>query len=257
MEQQSAADNWNAHWAELSLSGKFHRNLELTSAIEQHIGLEGTTILEVGGGSGGDSAYLAGLGAQVILVDYSTRALQLARNVADHAGVCVDFVMADALRLPFRNEAFQVVFHQGLLEHFPDPRSVLMEQVRVLEPDGLLLVDVPQTYSVLTLRKRWLMRRGRWFAGWETQYSIRELISLFRQCGLEPVGAYGRGYAPKLLYYCRHLRHLTGKKLGRELGPTWVWDSYSAAWARFERSRLALYVQESIGLIGLKGRLLP
>ena len=33
--------------------------------------------------------------------------------------------------MPFRDGAFEVVFHQGLLEHFRDPRPLLRENARI------------------------------------------------------------------------------------------------------------------------------
>jgi len=67
------------------------------------------------------------------------------------------------------------VFSQGVLEHFADPSAVMRDQVRVLKPDGVLVVDVPQKYNVYRLRKHAAMRAHRWPWGWETEYSVGEL----------------------------------------------------------------------------------
>jgi len=62
-------------------------------------------------------------------------------------------VCADACRMPFREGAFDLVFHQGLMEHFRDPAPLLRENARVLKRGGHLLVDVPQRFHVYTLAK--------------------------------------------------------------------------------------------------------
>ena len=42
-----------------------------------------------------------------------------------------NFVMADALYLPFRDEAFDVVFSSHVIEHVFDPKGMLLEMNRV------------------------------------------------------------------------------------------------------------------------------
>ena len=51
--------------------------------------------------------------------------------------------------MPFRDGAFDVVFHQGLLEHFRDPMPLLRENARVTPRGGRVVVDVPQTVPPL------------------------------------------------------------------------------------------------------------
>lgn len=46
------------------------------------------------------------------------------------------FVQADALALPFQDEAFDVVFSEGVLHHTPSTRDALISGARVLRPHG-------------------------------------------------------------------------------------------------------------------------
>ncbi len=50
---------------------------------------------------------------------------------------------ADAHFLPFRNETFEAVITQALLEHTRDPKNVLTEVYRCLKKDGLVYAEVP------------------------------------------------------------------------------------------------------------------
>jgi SAM-dependent methyltransferase len=174
------------------------------------------SVLEVGAGTGRDSVGLAGLGALVFQLDYSMQALGLAREVATRAGARVRLLAGDALALPFRDGSFDVVLHQGLLEHFRTPEAgrLLAENVRVLKPGGLLLVDVPQRYHPYTILKHVLIAFHAWFAGWEREFSVRELERDLRDAGVVPVRAYGVWMVPSLPY--RVLREGL-KKLGLRL----------------------------------------
>lgn len=60
---------------------------------------------------------------------------------------CPD-VQADAVRIPFRAGAFDLVICTELLEHVPEPRAVLAETHRVLKVGGCLLVCAPFLYQI-------------------------------------------------------------------------------------------------------------
>src|SRR5207249_11744344 len=145
--------------------------------------VSGKRVLEVGAGSGRDSVALAEAGAVAVLLDYSMVSLEVARRVADAAGQRVHLVRADALRMPFRDGAFHVVFHQGLLEHFRDPLPLLRENVRAAVPEGILLVDVPQRFRLDTVAKHFLSAVGMWFACWETEFTIGDLEGAMVEAG--------------------------------------------------------------------------
>jgi ubiquinone/menaquinone biosynthesis C-methylase UbiE len=74
----------------------------------------------------------------------------------------VSFVLADANSpLPFAAEAFSVVTALGILEGLGEPDRVLAEIVRVLEPDGKVVVSVYQGASslVVSLSEQWYRAR--------------------------------------------------------------------------------------------------
>lgn len=47
-----------------------------------------------------------------------------------------DFIQSDALKLPFRNGSFDVIFSEGVFHHTPSTKLAIFEAARVLEPDG-------------------------------------------------------------------------------------------------------------------------
>jgi SAM-dependent methyltransferase len=185
---------------------------KLIGAIAGCMDIRGKRILEVGSGTGYDSVHLATLGAEVYALDLTATALRLTRATSGEHDADVRLVVGDTLCLPFQDGAFDLVFSQGLLEHFSDPRPVVREQARVVAPGGYLVVDVPQRYSLYTLHKRRQMKAGRWFAGWESEFSLRELTGILEAEGLRRTRSYGYGYFPALLYGVRHLHTLDQRR---------------------------------------------
>jgi SAM-dependent methyltransferase len=200
--RSSGREHWDRFWLRDRELGEIYDNddriaVETGSVLD----LEGALTLEVGAATARDSVSLEARGAAAVALDYSMAALRRARE----AGGTM-LVAGDAEALPFREESFDLVFHQGVMEHFADPDPMLSENVRVLRKGGTLLVDVPQTLHVYTLVKKLLIGLGAWFAGWETQYTPGSLRRLLRRHGLRPYACYGRFFAPSLAY--RILREL-------------------------------------------------
>jgi SAM-dependent methyltransferase len=112
----------------------------------------------------------------------------------------MDLCCGDAFSLPFMDETFDLVFHQGLLEHFHNPDDMIKEHKRVLKKGGYLLVDVPQKYHYYTVVKHILIFFGKWFAGWETEYSIVELEQKLEKQGFKIVSSYGEWLNPPIWF---------------------------------------------------------
>jgi SAM-dependent methyltransferase len=209
-------------------------------------------ILEVGAGTGRDAVALAAAGATVVTLDYVPGSLRLTQQAAATAGMPMAPVCGDGLAMPFADATFDLVFHQGLLEHFREPLVLLRENARVLKPGGLLVVDVPQTFHYYTVGKQLLIRFGRWFAGWETQFTIGQLEGLLRAAGTEHVRSYGDWMMPGLWY--RALRKVlltrTGRRLPMRPELPWPCEELGRAWRGwFGRTRLALYTTPTIGVV--------
>jgi len=57
-------------------------------------------------------------------------------------------IVADARRLPFRDETFDSVMCTEVLEHVPEPRLVIIEMRRVLRKAGVAYVTVPMSWCL-------------------------------------------------------------------------------------------------------------
>jgi ubiquinone/menaquinone biosynthesis C-methylase UbiE len=92
-----------------------------------------TSVLEVGVGSGAQSALLSRLVKHTITLDNDLRILGEAAPNLRRFGPGTTVVAGDAFQLPFPDQSIDVSLSQGLMEHFSDEQIVALvrEQVRV------------------------------------------------------------------------------------------------------------------------------
>ncbi|MCK4807619.1 MAG: class I SAM-dependent methyltransferase [Candidatus Aegiribacteria sp.] len=200
-ERTSGRKHWDDFWKrDRDLDEIYDNDGRIPEELLKRMDIRDAVVMEVGAATARDSVILAKNGAVSVALDYSHEALRLAREAAQRAGVHLLLVCGDALALPFRNGSIDLVFHQGVLEHFRDPLPLLCENARVVKEGGIVLVDVPQTVHIYTLIKKALITMNVWFAGWETQFTEGQLAGLLRETGLEPEVTYGRFFSPSLAY---------------------------------------------------------
>ncbi|HEU4463670.1 MAG TPA: class I SAM-dependent methyltransferase, partial [Gemmatimonadota bacterium] len=242
---------WSRFWEKKEDLGRVYPSSPaVLQALVRHLGDAPARVLEIGSGTGRDTAALAARGHSAIALDASLEALALTAQAAPDL-VGRGIVAGDAFHLPFPDRAFDAVFHQGVLEHFGNPAAFLAENLRVTTPGGLLVVDVPQRWHPWTALKRVAIRVDRWFAGWETEYSIDELEELARQAGFEVVESYGDTMVPSLAY--RLLRE-GAKRCSVDLplrpaAPPVLRDARERLRARLLAPRAARWIAHTIGVV--------
>lgn len=136
-------------------------------------------VLEVGCGHGYMLAAMRGRGWKVQGVELHEASAAYGRNVLG-----LPIAVGDFTTLGFSPESFDVIVFWHSFEHLPDPMGALRETVRLLRPDGLLIVAVPNRAS---WQARWA--GPHWFH-WEIprhlyHYDVPCLSALIRRVGLE------------------------------------------------------------------------
>lgn len=106
----------------------------------------GRDVLEIGAGSAPCSRWLAGQGARAVATDLSSGMLRVGAEAASRStgpAADVPLIQADAGRLPFADESFDVVFSAfGAVPFIADTAAVMAEAARVLRPGGRFVFSV-------------------------------------------------------------------------------------------------------------------
>ena len=171
--------------------------------IDQLVPLAGKAVADIGCGGGILTDAMARKGAEVLGVDLSTRALRVAQLHALEAQtphVQYREVSAEALALE-APQAFDVVTCMEMLEHVPDPASVVQACASLVKPGGWVFFSTlnrtPKSFLFAIVGAEYvlnLLPRGTH----EYAKMIRpsELAAYARRAGLELLHTRGMGYNP-------------------------------------------------------------
>jgi len=147
--RQSQADkvSWDDYWQSKSFKRRLiefaRRNYFsriFISNVTESLNA-GSSILEVGCGSGTYLRMLGRRGYRCYGVDNSMEAIAIARRN------CKKVQLADIFHLPFKNNSIDIIFNQGVMEHFSDEEfdRILKEFSRVSKR---VCIIVPSNLSI-------------------------------------------------------------------------------------------------------------
>jgi demethylmenaquinone methyltransferase/2-methoxy-6-polyprenyl-1,4-benzoquinol methylase len=99
----------------------------------------GERILDIAAGTGTSSAAIAKSGAHVVAADFSEGMIDVGRS--RHGGNAnIEFVQADATKLPFSDREFDAVTISFGLRNVVEPKKALAEFYRVTKPGGRVVI---------------------------------------------------------------------------------------------------------------------
>jgi 2-polyprenyl-6-hydroxyphenyl methylase/3-demethylubiquinone-9 3-methyltransferase len=130
--------------------------------IDQYAGLAGKTVLDVGCGGGILSESMAGLNASVTGIDLSDKALQVAKLHLLESGKQVNYrkiaVEDMAAECP---ASFDIVTCLEMLEHVPDPDSIIASCAALVKPGGWVFLSTlnrnPKSYLFAILGAEYIL----------------------------------------------------------------------------------------------------
>ena len=112
------------------------------SYITERVNLPAKRVLDVGCGGGILSESMAEIGAQVTAIDMGEAALTVARLHQHESKLNIDYRQVTIEEIADSGiELFDVITCLEMLEHVPDPGSVIGACKRLLKPDGQLFLS--------------------------------------------------------------------------------------------------------------------
>ena len=97
-------------------------------------------VLDIGTGPGLFPIILGKDGHDVTAIDYSDGMLEMARRNCLDAGVSPALLKMDAQHLGFEDETFDLIVSRKVLWNLPDPEGAYKEWLRVLKPEGRMIL---------------------------------------------------------------------------------------------------------------------
>ena len=175
--------------------------------IDAAIGLHGKHILDVGCGGGLLSEGMAVRGAEVTGIDLSEKPLGVARLHLLESGQKVDYRKISAEQMAEEKPgAFDAVTCLEMLEHVPDPASIVASCARLVKPGGQVFFSTlnrnPKAYLFAVIGAEYLLQMlPRGTHDFARFIKPSELTRWCKQSGLEPDELTGMTYNPLTRHY--------------------------------------------------------
>ncbi len=170
--------------------------------IDQALGLAGKRIVDVGCGGGLLSEGMATRGAQVTGIDLSEKPLGVARLHLLESGQKVDYRKISVEQLADEMPgAFDAVTCLEMLEHVPDPSSVITACARLVKPGGQVFLSTlnrnPKSYLFAVIGAEYVLKMlPKGTHDYARFIKPSELARWAKLANLEPEEVIGMSYNP-------------------------------------------------------------
>ncbi len=175
--------------------------------IDKAVTLKGKTVLDVGCGGGILSESMAEKGAKVTGIDLGEKALKIAQLHSLESGVAVNYELIAVEALADLQPArFDVVTCLELLEHVPDPASVVEACAKLVKPGGHVFFSTinrnPKAYLFAVVGAEYVLNMlPRGTHDYAKFIKPSELASWIRPAGLSLLDQVGMSYNPITKHY--------------------------------------------------------
>lgn len=170
--------------------------------IDCAIGLKGKTVLDVGCGGGILSESMAEKGANVTGIDLGDKALKVAELHSLESGIEVNYQLVSVETLAEQQpESFDVITCLEMLEHVPNPASVIAACAKLVKPQGHVFFSTinrnPKAYLFAVVGAEYILNLlPRGTHDYEKFIKPSELASWARAEHLSLQGQIGMSYNP-------------------------------------------------------------
>ena len=175
--------------------------------IDKAVALKGKVVLDVGCGGGILSESMAEKGAKVTGIDLGEKALKVAQLHSLESGIAVDYelIAVEALA-ELQPASFDVVTCLEMLEHVPDPASVVAACSKLVKPGGYVFFSTinrnPKAYLFAVVGAEYVLNMlPRGTHDYAKFIKPSELASWMRPIGLSLLGQIGMSYNPITQHY--------------------------------------------------------
>jgi 2-polyprenyl-6-hydroxyphenyl methylase/3-demethylubiquinone-9 3-methyltransferase len=169
--------------------------------------LAGKNVIDIGCGGGILSESMARKGAKVTGIDLSEKALKVADLHSLESGVAVRYKLIAAEEMAAQEAGqYDVVTCMEMLEHVPDPLSIVRAAATLVKPGGQVFFSTlnrnPKSYLFAVIGAEYILRLlPRGTHDYDKFITPAELSQFIRQAGLEVNGLKGMGYNPLTKIY--------------------------------------------------------
>lgn len=170
--------------------------------VAARVPLAGARVLDVGCGAGLLSEALAAAGSDVTALDLAPELVRIAKLHALETGARVDYRVQDVESLAAELPAqFDAVACMEMIEHVPDPLSVIRACADTLKPGGWLFVSTlnrtPAAFALAIVGAEYIARLlPKGTHQYRDFVKPSELAAWFRAAGLELEDVSGLAYLP-------------------------------------------------------------
>lgn len=170
--------------------------------INDAVSLSGKRVLDVGCGGGILSESMAEMGAIVTGIDLGEKALKVAQLHSLESGIDVDYRYVSAeVHAAEASEQYDVVTCLEMLEHVPDPASIVNACAQLVKPGGHVFFSTinrnPKAYLFAVLGAEYLLKMlPKGTHDYAKFLKPSELARFARQADLSIIGQIGMSYNP-------------------------------------------------------------
>ncbi|PWF54588.1 bifunctional 2-polyprenyl-6-hydroxyphenol methylase/3-demethylubiquinol 3-O-methyltransferase UbiG [Massilia glaciei] len=175
--------------------------------INARVALAGKRVIDIGCGGGILSESMAKKGADVTGIDLSEKALKVADLHSLDSGVTVRYELIAAEAMAEREAGrYDVVTCMEMLEHVPDPASIVKAAAGLVKPGGHVFFSTlnrnPKAYLYAVVGAEYLLRMlPKGTHDYDKFITPAELSQFVRNAGLQVDGLKGLGYNPLTQIY--------------------------------------------------------